>query len=108
MATDSERYEPSSSSRTGTPPDEFFKKIRACGFGRPKCRPLQAKVRCPFLPRRCERGADWALLHGCKASQDGPFQSFPNTAGRLHSLANTDEGQPNISGRSLFCATKPR
>jgi hypothetical protein len=26
MATDSERYEPSSSSRTGTPPDEFFKK----------------------------------------------------------------------------------
>src|SRR5690349_7776468 len=26
MATDSERYEPSSSFRTGTPPDEFFKK----------------------------------------------------------------------------------
>src|SRR5262249_3436621 len=53
--------------------------IRACGFGRPKCRPLQAKARCPFLSRRCERAADWAPLHDCKASQDGPSQSLPNT-----------------------------
>src|SRR5262249_17281081 len=67
---------------------------------------LQAKARCSFLPRRCERGADWAPLHDCKASEDGPFQSLPNTSTSF--LPITDECQPNMSHRSLFCATKSR
>jgi len=81
---------------TGLAPHRMcsLRKIRACDFGQPKCRPLQAEARYPFLPRRCERGADWAPLHGCKASQDGPLQSLPNMVGRLHSLASTDERQP--------------
>src|SRR5262245_29204296 len=83
MATDSERYEPSSSSRTGTPPDEFFARNSGMRLWPAKMSTSSSETRCPFLPRRCERGADLAPLHDCKASQDGPFQSLPNTVGRV-------------------------
>jgi hypothetical protein len=52
MATDSERHEPSSSSSTGTPPDEFFARIPGFGFAPLKCRRLPARVRSPFPHRR--------------------------------------------------------
>src|SRR5215469_13460904 len=107
MATDSERYGPSSSPTTGTRPDEFFARNSGMRLWPAKMSTSSSETRCPFLPRRCERGADLAPLHDCKASQDGPFQSLPNTVDFVL-LPITDECQPNMSHRSLFCATKSK
>src|ERR1700720_1859432 len=56
MATDSERYEPSSSSSTGTPPDEFFARnsdVRLC----PAKMSMSSNTRAmPFSAAKMRRG----------------------------------------------------